>query len=54
MILCGDKTDVSAGGVRSGGGCPPPPWKDIGQQEDRAGWVKNSYELFQPHIGQFT
>ena len=41
MILCGDKTDVSGGGVREGGSCPPR--KEIGRREERAGQVKNSY-----------
>ena len=43
MILCGDKTDVGGGGVGAGGGCHPQ--KDIGQWEERAGWVKNSYVI---------
>ena len=41
MILCGDKTDVSGGGVEAGGGRPTR--KENRLQEDRAVRVKNIY-----------
>ena len=41
MILCRYNTDVGGGGVGAGGGSPPQ--KEIGYQEEREGWVNNSY-----------
>ena len=41
MILCIDKTDVSVGGVRSGGRYPPR--KDIGRQEERVRRSNNKH-----------
>ena len=41
MILCGDTTDVSGGGVGAGGGCPPQ--KDIRWREGKAGRDKYKY-----------
>ena len=42
MILCGDTKDIGGGGVRSGGGCPPPR-KDIRRREGRVGRDKYKY-----------
>ena len=41
MILFGDTTDVSGGGVWSGGGSPHQ--EDIRRREGGAGWDKNKY-----------
>ena len=39
MILCRDKTEIGGGGVGAGGGYTPR--KDIGQQEESLGRVRN-------------